>query len=95
MNKSTSSVVLNSADIDVSFASFSAPGGSEIQAKEINYNKDEEKVILTFPENLPTGFNVFLLCFYLVLYLCTGAATGGIRRTSPPLLKMHNFTKII
>ena len=73
VNKSTSSVVLNSADINVSFASFCIPGGSEIQAKEINYNKDEEKVILTFPENLPTGFNVFLFfsCFYLVLYLCS------------------------
>jgi len=57
-------VVLNSADIDVSFASFTSPDGVETQAKEISYNKEEEKVILTFPQNLPTGW-YFLFEFAL------------------------------
>ena len=59
--------MLNSVDIEVSSASYTADDGSVVPVKEISYNKDEEKVIINFLQNLPPGKQdiVFSLKFLL------------------------------
>ena len=68
MKKATSTVSLNCADIIVSVAKYKVEGSAEPLKAKVDYEKDEEKVVLTFPselqvcfENLSTGFPTGLI----------------------------------
>ncbi|KAK3096131.1 hypothetical protein FSP39_023548 [Pinctada imbricata] len=56
VEKATPTVILNSADIEVQSAVYSAGGSGDTNIKaSVEYNKDHEKVTLTFPSDLQVG----------------------------------------
>ena len=56
MKKATCTVSLNCADIVVSEAKFKGEGSTEELKAKIDYEKDEEKVVLSFPSELQVLF---------------------------------------
>ena len=52
VKKATSTVNLNCADITVSEAKYTAKGSDATLTAKVDYEKDDEKVVLTFPAPL-------------------------------------------
>ncbi|CAK8674637.1 unnamed protein product [Clavelina lepadiformis] len=55
VNKVTNSIVLNCAEIEVASVTFSNSSGKTLDSSSISYIAEEEKVVIAFPEELPTG----------------------------------------
>lgn len=55
VNSATQKIVLNSVDISISSASFVPDGGREVTSSSIDYEKEQEKVTIQFPDALAVG----------------------------------------
>ena len=54
MLKETSTVTLNSIEIEIQSAKYKADGGAEIPA-EVQFKKENETASFTFPQKLPVN----------------------------------------
>ena len=66
VNNPTAKVVLNSAEISISSASFTADGGEEVASSNIDYEPEHEKVTIEFPKELATGMLCVIVKFVLL-----------------------------
>lgn len=66
MKESVNTVKMNSAEIEVQSASFSA-GGTTVSSSNIQTNSEEETLTVTFPESLPLGAGQIHLNFTGIL----------------------------
>nr|CAB3264421.1 puromycin-sensitive aminopeptidase-like [Phallusia mammillata] len=63
VSSATPKIVLNCVDISISSASFVSEGGQEIKSNSIDYEVDQEKVTVQFPNDLPIGDGVLNMSF--------------------------------
>ncbi|XP_075033123.1 puromycin-sensitive aminopeptidase [Mixophyes fleayi] len=63
VKNATNQIVMNCADIDIITASYAVEGDEEIHATGFNYQNEDEKVTLSFPSTLQTGFGMLKIDF--------------------------------